>query len=63
MCVHVCVVLARFWYQGSVGLRKCVRKYCLFCNILEESEKDRYQIVSECLLDYSSEAIWSWGDV
>ena len=36
-CVYV--ILSRFWYQGYVGLLKCIRKYCL-SNFFE---RNRYQ--------------------
>ena len=55
--VYVC-----FWYQGDGSFIEWLWACSPFFNLLEEFE-DRYKFFFICLVEFPSEAIWSWSFV
>ena len=53
-------VLVCFWYQGNAGLIKGACKYLLLLYFLKEFEKYWCLFFFKYLVEFTSEAIWSW---
>ena len=57
------VVFAGFQYQGDGGLVECFWMCSFLFSFLKEFQKDRHQLFSKCLIEFSCEAIWFWAFV
>ena len=53
------IIFVWFWYQGDGGFIECLWECSLLYSLLEEFEKDQYKFFV-CLIEFPSEAIWSW---
>ena len=52
-----------FGYQGDGGYIEWLWECHFLFILLEEFEKDWYRLFFVCLVEFSSEAIWSWSFV
>ena len=53
-----CCVSARFWYQDDASL---IREEFLFFCCMEWFQKEWYQLLFVCLVEFSCEPIWTWA--
>ena len=49
-----------FWYQGDGGFLECLWECSLFNLLVEEFGEGFYKFFFVCLVEFPSEAIWSW---